>query len=135
MKVVKRIAGIVLAITILLVEMSVPMCVEAAAPRLKVTYPSTIKCGEPTTFTMNVENGTGTYKYMSYSLNIQYRDGSQEMLVDVSRNGGYKDDNTFTFTFYASGIYKIRFIALNMQNYSSVRSDEYTLNIQDSNYP
>lgn len=161
MKIVKRITYAILAITILLVEMPItthakeivsgqtkvtisrtPYVSSNTTTKLNVDLPSEIEVGKPVTFTMNVEGGTGTYKYALFRLDI-YEDGQREMLVDISRNNNPKSDNTYTFTFYASGIYEIQFYATNaadLQNVpyekrETVRSDLFTFNIQDPRYP
>lgn len=104
---------------------------------LSVSYPADIKCGEPVIFTMTANGGGGTYKYRIHSL----LNSSLESIYDVSygSNGNYVDSNTFTFTFYASGTYYIRFSVMDMSStpYQTVttRLYEYPIEIQDANYP
>ena len=100
-------------------------------PVLNVTYPASISCDTPVTFTMDVTGGSGSYLYKIYSFDIVYGDGSSEMLYDISRSN-FEKNNTFTFTFRASGTYKICFIAFDPTSKKFVRSQEYTLQIRDS---
>lgn len=112
-----------------------------AALTLSVNYPSIIKCGEPTTFTLNVTGGSGNYKYRL--ANLMINDGSGLVQVyDVSypskpNLGEYSEDNEIEFTFYASGTYYIGFSAIDMDTYATVstRLYDYTLDIQDAVYP
>lgn len=108
---------------------------------LSVEYPSVIKCGEPTTFTLNVTGGSGNYKYRL--AHIMIKDGSELLQVyDVSyptkpNLGDYSENNQIEFTFYASGTYYIGFSAMDMDTYNTVstRLYDYTLDIQDESYP
>lgn len=105
---------------------------------LKIEYPSKIKCGEPATFTMNASGGSGTYKYRIHTLSIY--DGSEWVAVyDVSygSNGEYTDNNQFAFAFYASGVYRIRFSAMDMVTKETVNTGfyEHMITVQDENYP
>lgn len=105
------------------------------APELTVTFPKDIKCNTPVDFTLNLSNQASGYKYMLYSFDIVYSDGSSEMLVDISRNNPYQDNNTYTYTFYASGTYRIRFSAFNKTTLDSVRSQTYVFTVDDPDYP
>lgn len=108
----------------------------AAEPlSLSIEYPADIKCGMPVTFTMNARGGSGTYKYRIHSL----FNSELKSVYDVSygSNGSYRDSNQFTFTFYASGVYYIRFSVIDMSTYETKDTGlyEYKLDIQDDNYP
>lgn len=119
-----------------------------------VTYPKTIQCGIPTTFEFdakydndsNVSNGE--FKYRIHSLTVY--DGFENVSVyDVSYglNSQYTSQNTFNFTFYASGTYYIRFEACyrtpnpDGQTYKMITvntgflNEGIVLNINDSRYP
>lgn len=102
---------------------------------LSVDYPIDIKCGESVTFTMNATGGTGNYKYRIAAL----MDSELKNVYDISfgSNGAYRDSNTFTFTFYASGTYYIRFSVMDMTTYQTKMTGlyEYPIVIQDENYP
>ncbi len=105
---------------------------------LSVEYPSQIKCGEPTTFRMKAEGGSGNYKYKITDLSIY--DGSERVFVyDISfgQNGEFKESNEFVFTFFASGTYYLRFSAIDMSNFQFVTTGlfDHVLKIEDSRYP
>lgn len=161
MKIAKGFAGIILAITILLVGAPIlahakeigngetkvmvtqtPHVSSSTTTKLNVDLPSRVEVGKPVTFTMNAEGGTGTYQYALYRLDT-YEDGELAMLVDISRNNNPKNDNTYTFTFYASGVYEIQFYATNSADFQNVpyekretvRSDLFTFRVQDPRYP
>lgn len=104
---------------------------------LKVSYPSDIRCGQPVTFKMTATGGTGNYKYRIAAL----MDSTLMSVYDVSygSNSVYGDSDEFSFTFYASGTYYIRFSVIDMgsQPYQTKMTGlyEYPVVIQDSNYP
>ena len=102
---------------------------------LSIAYPSDIKCGVPITFTMNATGGTGNYKYRIAAL----MDSELVSVYDISygSNGSYGDSNQFTFTFYASGTYYIRFSVMDMTTYQTKTTGlyEYPIVIQDASYP
>lgn len=105
---------------------------------LSVAYPSDIMCGVPVTFTMNATGGSGNYQYRIGGLMVF--DGSEWVSVyDISygTNGSYKESNEFTFTFYASGTYYIRFSVFDMVTHETINTGlfDYELVIQDANYP
>lgn len=103
--------------------------------KLSVEYPSDIKCGTPVTFTMKATGGTGNYKYRIAAL----MDSELANVYDISygSNSTYGDSNTFTFTFYASGTYYIRFSVMDMTTYQTKMTGlyEYPIVIQDESYP
>jgi transglutaminase-like putative cysteine protease len=103
-----------------------------------IDYPEKITCGTPTTFTVNAAGGSGNYKYRMSSLLVN--DGSEWVSVyDVSygNNSAYQESNTFTFTFYASGTYYIRFSVMDMTTHKYTQTGMLStkLVINDSNYP
>ena len=104
---------------------------------LKVSYPSDIRCGQPVTFKMTATGGTGNYKYRIAAL----MDSTLMSVYDVSygSNSVYGDSDEFSFTFYASGTYYIRFSVIDMgsQPYQTKMTGlyEYPVVIQDPNYP
>lgn len=107
---------------------------------LAIEYPNDIKCGVPVTFTMKASGGTGQYKYRIAALIRQ--EGSELVSVyDVSygNNSSYSTNNTFTFTFYASGTYYLRFSAMDMGSkpYQTVSTGlfEYPVTIRDVTHP
>lgn len=112
-----------------------PVALEADSLSLSIEYPSDIKCGTPVTFTMNATGGTGNYKYRIAAL----MDSELKNVYDISfgSNGAYGDSNTFTFTFYASGTYYIRFSVMDMTTYQTKMTGlyEYPIVIQDESYP
>ena len=118
--------------------------------KFNITYPADVKCGQPTTFKFSMEDPSGAIaagsqvKYRIDSLMVY--DGTEYVSVyDVSwgQNSVYSTENTFEFTFCASGTYYIGFSALyqraedNMLDYIRTGYGVYSINlqIQDSNYP
>lgn len=111
---------------------------QASGLSLDVSYPAQIKCGTETTFTMSAKGGSGNYQYRIHSLLVN--DGSGLVSVyDVSygSNSAYTEQDTFKFTFYASGTYYIRFSVRDVttNQFADTGFYEHTLNIQDANYP
>lgn len=149
MKIVKKICCFILTAVLLSSNLTIPVYAEEAslfseaeisleseaAPVLSVTYPKDIKCNTPVDFTLNLSGQSGSYQYMLYRFDIVYNDGSSEMLLDISRNNPYQDSNVYTYTFYASGTYRIRFSALNTTTYQAVRSQIYEFTVSDPDYP
>lgn len=113
----------------------------------KVTYPDVISCGEPVTFLFETTDVDGAAvpdtQYRIHSL-FAY-DGSEYVSVyDVSygSNSAYSTNETWNFTFYASGTYYIRFNASykgadDTLKYADTGSLDrgIVLNINDSAYP
>ena len=94
-----------------------------------VTYDS-IRCGTPTTFTVTPKDN-GTYKYhLAHVI-----DGSGALIVDPTRSS-YQEGNTFQFTFFASGTYRMRFSCMEMtvQPYKFFSID-IVISIQDPSHP
>ena len=73
----------------------------------KVQYPENITCGVPTTFKLSSEGTTDKVQYALYSLTTE--DGTIVYDTSYGSNGKFFSKDSFDFTFYASGIYYIRF--------------------------
>jgi hypothetical protein len=112
--------------------------VQAANLSVSVSYTAPIKCGTPTEFTLNAAGGSGSYQYRLAALMVY--DGSEWVSVyDTSygSNMNYQDSNKFSFTFYASGTYYIRFTVRDKVTYQYKNTGlfEYPLVISDAAYP
>ena len=113
---------------------------KAGGLSLSVQFPTDIKCGVPVTFTMNASGGTGQYQYRIAAL-LREEDSELVSVYDVSygNNSAYQENNTFQFTFFASGTYYLRFSTMDMgrKPYQTVTTDlyEYPITIQDAAYP
>ena len=111
---------------------------ETEALSISVDYTENISCGQEIIFTVNASGGSGNYKYRPAGL-MTVEDGQLVSVYDVSygNNGSYRENNEFGFTFYASGTYYIRFSVMDMTTFETKTTGlyEYTLNIQDANYP
>ncbi len=107
----------------------------ADALDIQITYPDQIKCGEPVTFQIHASGGSGNYQYRLHSL----FNSKNEAIYDVSygSNGNYSTNDTFTFTFYASGTYYIRFSVMDMKTFQTANTSlyEYPISINDPSYP
>ncbi len=94
----------------------------ANAAELSLTVSYDAKCGAPSTFTVQATGGSGDPKNYWYYLGNITRNGEdgQYFVVDPSRLleekykpvYGYKQDNTFQFTFCASGVYYLHFYVM-----------------------
>lgn len=82
-----------------------------AATELSLNVSYDAKCGEPTTFKVQADGGLGNYMYYLGNITREGEDG-QYFVMDPSRLPGYKTDNTFQFTFYASGVYYLHFYVM-----------------------
>ena len=102
---------------------------------ITVEYPEPIRCGTPTTFTVNADGGSGDYQYRIHSIMTS----ELVSVYDVSwgSNGAYQDSNEFSFTFYTSGTYYVRFSVRDKitNQFKSTGLYEYKLDIQDPQYP
>ena len=117
-------------------ELAADAAMEAVEPlALTVSY-GDIQCGVPTVFTLTATGGYGNYKYRIFSLEDEYYTVYDE---SYGNNSAYQTDNTWSFTFYASGTYTIRFSVFdsdeNNKNASTANSAYITLNVQDEDYP
>ena len=103
---------------------------------ISITFPASIACGQPTTFTLAGVNGTGNYKYRIYSLS---EGDGVTAVYDESHygNSNYSTDNTWSFTFYASGTYYIRFSVMDLGagKYMSSGMYDCKLVVDDAGYP
>ncbi|WP_242370361.1 S8 family serine peptidase [Adlercreutzia muris] len=97
-----------------------------------VWSPSPIKCGSPTSFTIKATGGSGNYKYlqnmMMVKLNGYYTDDSDWTYKK------YAEDNTFKYTFVASGSYRMRVYVMDMETKQTV-SVTKNIEVSDSRYP
>ena len=128
----KKINRTIAYLIILCMMICVPAVAYGADAALDVTYEGQIKCGEEVTFTANVTGGTGTYRYLFNSVMLNY-DGKWEDQIDPT-HFSYTYDNTFKFTFMASGTYRIKCWALS-SDYKDYISKEIVITIEDENYP
>ncbi|MCI8554167.1 MAG: transglutaminase domain-containing protein, partial [Clostridiales bacterium] len=85
--------------------------VRAAAGALSLTVSYEAKCGVPSVFTVRASGGSGNYQYYLGNITRDGEDG-QYFVMDPSRLPGYKTDNTFEFTFCASGVYYLHFYVM-----------------------
>lgn len=97
-----------------------------------VDYPEILKCGEATTFTLTPTGGSGIFKYRLGNL-MRADDGEMNYVIDPSRLR-YQDENTFEFTFTASGRYQLDFYVMDMTTNLYVRKI-IKLEINDPDYP
>lgn len=97
-----------------------------------VDYPEILKCGEATTFTLTPTGGSGIFKYRLGNL-MRADDGEMNYVIDPSRLK-YQDENTFEFTFTASGRYQLDFYVMDMTTNLYVRKI-IKLEINDPDYP
>lgn len=88
-----------------------PGRVIANAAELSLTVSYDAKCGAPSTFTVQAAGGSGNYLYYLGNITRDGEDG-QYFVMDPSRLPGYKADNTFQFTFCASGVYYLHFYVM-----------------------
>ena len=112
---------------------SVPKETELA---VTVAYPANIQCETPVMFTMNATGGSGQYQYRLAS--IMVNDGNELVSVyDTSygKNLNFQDANTYSFTFYTSDLYEVRFQVRDKVTNKYTVSPKYYINIQDSKYP
>ena len=89
------------------------------------------RCGQPMSFTLNASGGSGTYKYYLSTV----RDDEYTDIIDPTKNS-YVESNEFTFTFYASGTYRLYFSVIDLGVTPSITESEIvTVNVNDINYP
>lgn len=101
----------VLASVLILFTALLPFQALAAADGLSVSVSYEAKCGEPSVFTVNADGGSGNYFYYLGNITRDGEDG-QYYVVDPTRLPAYKTDNTFQFTFCASGVYYLHFYVM-----------------------
>ena len=124
----------------------------ALALQLSVSYDAPVRCGTPTTFTLTPSGYSGTAeecKFQLQCIRLTYKEvdpltkasSSQSMMVfDSSRPSSpwysYQTDNTFSFTFYASGDYQLYFYVMDLSVMPRVTARQIVnLSISDSAYP
>ena len=103
--------------------------------QFSITYPSKITCGEPVEFKFSATGGSGSYKYRIYSLSEA--DNTTVYDTSMRNNGAYSDAASWSFTFYASGKYYIRFSIMDTQTYAYFSTGIYDMPIviDDTDYP
>ncbi len=100
---------------------------------LTVSYDA--KCGEPSVFTVNAGGGSGNYLYLLNNITRDGEDG-QYFIMDPSRLPGYKTDNTFEVTFYASGVYYLHFYVMDKGSSPIVTKRKIIkVSLNDPEYP
>ncbi|MDO4182720.1 MAG: transglutaminase domain-containing protein [Coriobacteriia bacterium] len=118
----------------------------AEALTVSVSYQAP-QCGTPTAFTVDATGGSGTYQYMLQCVYAVEADGTQTLVTDPSASafwanpsqcpyGVYKATNTFEFTFWTSGTYRVYFYALD-QGSSPItyKRQVETITINDPAHP
>ena len=96
---------------VLIIFGTMPFQAFAATDGLSFNVTYDAKCGEPTTFTLNAEGGTGEYLYYLNGISRVGEDGLTHV-TDPSKHAQYQPENTFQFTFYASGTYRLIFYVM-----------------------
>ena len=114
---------------------TLPFQTFAASDALSLHVVYEAKCGEPTTFTLNASGGTGQYLYYFNSISRVCEDGLTHV-TDPSKQAQYQEDNTFQFTFCASGTYRLIFYVMD-KGASPVSITRQVLDIvlNDPKYP
>ena len=108
MKKHKRITASFMALLLLFSALLPIQAFSSESEPLTLTVSYDAKCGEPSVFTVNAGGGSGNYLYLLNNITRDGEDG-QYFIMDPSRLPGYKTDNTFEVTFYASGVYYLHF--------------------------
>lgn len=133
-----------LLFTLLLLWLTL-MCAGALAVTATVKY-TPVECGKPTTFTFELDTQPDTENggYVKYSLTTVWLwyDNTRDMIFSpvstLSEFYGYRTDNTFQFTFYASGTYRMDFRVLYRQDgNSTVQNPSVPIDVvvKDPDYP
>lgn len=130
----RRVAGIlgVLVFWVLLMPLQV---IAASVEGLSLTVSYEAKCGKPSTFSVQAAGGSGNYLYYLGNITREGEDG-QYFVTDPSRMPGYKADNTFSFTFCASGVYYLHFYVMD-KGTSPIETKRTVLRVvlEDPEYP
>ncbi len=108
MKKHRNLAALLMAALLFLVPLLPMQTLAAANDGLSLTVTHNSKCGEASTFTIQADGGSGNYQYYFGNITREGEDG-RYYVMDPSRLPGFKDENTFDFTFYASGVYYLEF--------------------------
>ena len=109
--------------------------VENPTVTLNVSYDENIRCGEEWTFTLDIPDGSGgQYKY--YFGSVLYKvNGVWESVNDPTK-ASYSTNNTYKFTFYASGEYELRFDCMDLGTSPvGVGKNYLKVVVEDDNYP
>ena len=100
---------------------------------LQISYDkANLSCGTPTTFTLSASGGSGNYKYLQNFIWVKL-DGIYTDDADWTRKK-YTEDNTFQYTFVASGSYYMRVYVMDMETFET-KSLTVPLTVSDSRYP
>ena len=110
---------------------------------LKVSWDNP-KCGEPTTFHLEGSGGSGTYKYLLNAVSLfnsdfPRNDYDAEAVTDSSyhdQNGyAYQDSGDISFTFMASGYYRLDFYITDTGNQWQYMRFFLRVKVSDPAYP
>lgn len=100
---------------------------------LQISYDkANLSCGTPTTFTLKASGGSGNYKYLQNFIWVKL-DGIYTDDADWTRKK-YTEDNTFQYTFVASGSYYMRVYVMDMKTFET-KSLTVPITVSDSRYP
>lgn len=100
---------------------------------LQISYDkANLLCGTPTTFTLKASGGSGNYKYLQNFIWVKL-DGIYTDDADWTRKQ-YTADNTFQYTFVASGSYYMRVYVMDMKTFET-KSLTVPITVSDSRYP
>ncbi len=135
MKKYKRLTASFMTLLLLFSALLPIQAFSATDDPLSLTVSYDAKCGEPSVFTLNATGGSGNYLYL---LNNVTRDGEdgQYFIMDPSRLPGYKTDNTFEITFYASGVYYLHFYVMDKDSRPIVTKRKIVkVTLNDPEYP
>ena len=129
-----------LPLALLTLTLTLLLAASASALGLNVSYDTPIRCGEETTFTLTATDAGEDCMYYLNCITLSY-DG---VFFDVLNNSTcakspfytYRKDNTFSFTFMASGTYQMHFYVMDKTTLPAVTArKDITITISDNNYP
>lgn len=102
---------------------------------LDVTYIEDISCGKEIEFVLSGKGGSGEYKYYLNSV-LLMDDKDSSNVIDPTKVAGYSENNKFSFTFFASGTYQLRFYVMDL-GATPIKTyrKNITITIDDENYP
>ncbi len=135
MKKHKRITASFMALLLLFSALLPIQVFSSESEPLTLTVSYDAKCGEPSVFTVNAGGGSGNYLYLLNNITRDGEDG-QYFIMDPSRLPGYKTDNTFEVTFYASGVYYLHFYVMDKGSSPIVTKRKIIkVSLNDPEYP
>ncbi|MBD5082760.1 MAG: hypothetical protein HDT34_01075, partial [Clostridiales bacterium] len=125
---------LIFAMAVLMIFGTMPFQAFADTDKLSLNVTYDAKCGEPTTFTLNATGGSGNYLYYFNSISRVGEDGLSHV-TDPSKTS-YQEENTFQFTFCASGTYRLIFYVMD-KGASPITTARQTIDIvlNDPKYP